>query len=126
MDSEVKLTNAEWSLMECLWEQSPRTAMQAVDYMKKSVGWAKSTTLTMLRRMTDKGLIDCDKSGKTRFYKPVVRRSNAMERETKDFINRVYCGSVGLMVSSMVEKQELTQKEINELYKILKNAEAKK
>ena len=52
----VSLTNAEWSLMECLWESSPRTGREAVEYLKKRVGWKRSTTLTMLSRMTERAL----------------------------------------------------------------------
>ena len=44
------LTSAEWNLMECLWERTPRTGREAVEYLQKSVGWSRSTTLTMLRR----------------------------------------------------------------------------
>ncbi len=126
MANEVSLTNAEWSLMECLWEVSPRTAMQTVDFLKKSVGWAKSTTLTMLKRMTVKGLISCDESGSARLYSPLIQRDDAVEQETEDFINRVYRGSVGLMINAVAQKQKLSEKEIEELYQILKKAEARK
>ena len=55
--ANIDLTPAEWNLMECLWEKSPRTGKEAVDYMKDSVGWSRSTTLTMLRRMGQPGNI---------------------------------------------------------------------
>jgi BlaI family penicillinase repressor len=77
----------------------------------------------MLRRMTEKGLIKCDGSGEVRLYSPLVAREDAAMRETGDFINRVYKGSVGLMMSAMTEKQMLTKDEIDELYAILKKAE---
>ncbi len=55
IQKNVSLTPAEWHLMECLWEQVPRTSREVVDYLKADMGWSKSTTLTMLRRMTEKG-----------------------------------------------------------------------
>ena len=48
-EQTTALTAAEWNLMECLWECAPRTGREAVDYLQKSVGWSRSTTLTMLR-----------------------------------------------------------------------------
>jgi BlaI family penicillinase repressor len=123
MEKENGLTGAEWNVMECLWASSPRTGREATEYLEKSVGWTKSTTLTMLRRMTEKGLIKCDGSGEVRLYSPLVAREDAAMRETGDFINRVYKGSVGLMMSAMTEKQMLTKDEIDELYAILKKAE---
>ena len=58
--SQDHLTPTEWSLMECLWENAPRTGREAVEYLAHSAGWSRSTTLTMLRRMTEKGLIALD------------------------------------------------------------------
>ena len=56
---ENLLTAAEWHLMECLWEKSPRTGREATEYLERCAGWSRSTTLTMLRRMTEKRLIAC-------------------------------------------------------------------
>ena len=90
MEKENGLTGAEWNVMECLWASSPRTGREATEYLEKSVGWTKSTTLTMLRRMTEKGLVKCDGSGEVRLYSPLVVREDAAMRETGDFINRIF------------------------------------
>lgn len=117
------LTPAEWHLMECLWEQAPRTGREVVDYLKETMGWSKSTTLTMLRRMTEKKLLRCDESGEIRCYYPLVVREEAMMRETEDFLSRVYKGSVGLLMSTLTKKQNLSKEEIQELYRLLEEAE---
>ena len=121
--NEISLTAAEWHLMECLWEKSPRTGREAVEYLAKSMGWTRSTTLTMLRRMTEKGLIRCDESGSMKSYSPLIEREYAAMQETEDFLGRVYHGSVSLMLSAMTEKTALSDSEIAELYDILKKAE---
>lgn len=120
--SETSLTPAEWSLMECLWEKAPRTGREAVDYLREQVGWTRSTTLTMLRRMTEKGLIQC-REGEVREYTPLVEREAAVLRETEDFLSRVYKGSVSLMMSALTQKQALSKAELDELYAILRRAE---
>lgn len=117
------LTSAQWHLMECLWEKAPRTGREVVDYLKAEMGWSKSTTLTMLRRMTEKGLISCDDSGEVRCYSPRVKRQEALLRETEDFLSRVYKGSVGMLMSTLTQKQSLSREEIRELYDILEEAE---
>lgn len=121
---ENLLTAAEWHLMECLWEASPRTGREATDYLEQHAGWSRSTTLTMLRRMTEKSVIDCrEGNGGVKTYAPLISRSQAVRRETEDFLSRVYHGSVSNLVSAMTEKQRLTQQEIDELYEILRRAE---
>lgn len=120
---DIGLTPAEWHLMECLWEQAPRTGREVVDYLKEDMGWSKSTTLTMLRRMTEKGLLRCDEKGEVRCYYPLVVREDALLRETEDFLGRVYRGSVGMLMSTLTKKQNLSKNEIRELYRILEEAE---
>lgn len=119
----VSLTPAEWHLMECLWEQAPRTGLEVVDYLKAEMGWSKSTTLTMLRRMAEKGLVYCDEGGEVRRYSPLVVREEALLQETEDFLSRVYRGSVGLLMSTLTQRQNLSKEEIKELYAILEEAE---
>lgn len=127
MPSEnVNLTPAEWNVMECLWKEAPQTAMQLVAQLHRQVGWAKSTTMTMLARMEKKELLLCTGSEKPRHYAPTVRREDAVRQETKSFMQRVFRGSVSMMMSSLVEQQELTEKDLKQLYAILKKAEEEK
>lgn len=120
---DAGLTPAEWHLMECLWERAPRTGREVVDYLKEAVGWSKSTTLTVLRRMTEKGLISCDERGEVRCYSPLVVREDAMLRETENFLSRVYRGSVEMLMSTLTKRQSLSKEEIREIYRILEEAE---
>jgi len=119
----ISLTSPEWNLMECLWEASPRTGREAAQYLAEQVGWSRSTTLTMLRRMTEKGLVRCDEGSGVKVYSPLIGREDAAIRETDDFLNRVYKGSVSLMMSAVTKKQALTKEEIDELFAILRQAE---
>ena len=117
------LTPTEWHLMECLWEQSPRTGREAVEYMAKVVGWSRSTTLTMLRRMGDKGLIRCSEQDGVKIYAPLLCREDAVQQETEDFLGRVYHGSLSQLMSAMTRKQRLSQEEIDALHCILEEAQ---
>lgn len=119
----VNLTVAEWNVMELLWEKAPQTAMQLAAQLHDRVGWAKSTSMTMLSRMEKKDLLTCSGSEKPRRYATAIRREDAVRRETRSFMQRVYRGSIGMMMSSLVEQQELTKEEINQLYAVLKKVE---
>ncbi len=119
----IKLTGSEWSVLDCLWEKSPQTVMQLVAQLGEKVGWAKSTTITTLRRMEEKGLVRCEIIGKGKSYTPAVEREQAVIFETRSFLERVYRGSVGLMMSAMARRQELSPEEITELREILAQAE---
>ena len=120
---QVHLTASEWNVLECLWRHSPQTVMELVAELKCRVGWAKSTTITTLRRMEEKGLVRSETIGKAKHYIPLVAREEAEIEETHTFLDRVYRGSVGLMVSTMARRQALTQEDIAQLRAILDQAE---
>lgn len=119
----IRLTGSEWNVLDCLWERAPQTVMQLVAALEKKVGWAKSTTITTLRRMEEKGLVLCKTVGKAKSYTPAVEREEAVVAETRSFLDRVYRGSVGLMMNAMAQRQELSREEIAELRAILDKAE---
>lgn len=119
------LTAAEWNLMECLWEHAPRSGREVVDDMAVRQNWNRSTTLTMLRRMTEKQQIKCEESNGVRVYSPLIPREDALLEETDSFLHRAYKGSVSMLLSTLTRHQELSRDEIDELYAILRNAEKK-
>ena len=123
MEKLKSVTPSEWPIMELLW-QSPRTLMELVAELTKSMRWSKSTITTMLRRMEDKGLIAYHTEGRTKIFRPAVSREEVTARETDTLLNRAYHGSIGLLVSAMAHHNRLSKTDIEELYAILKEAEA--
>lgn len=118
-----ELSEAEWNIMESLWEYSPKVGSQIVADMARRTGWSRSTTLTMLRRMTEKGLLACEDNGRMKTYVPLVERETAVKKVTESFLNRVYHGSISMLVSGFVEKQRLSGEELAQLREILDKAE---
>ncbi|MDE6675490.1 MAG: BlaI/MecI/CopY family transcriptional regulator [Acetatifactor sp.] len=128
MQKEVnmkELSTAEWHVMESLWENSPKVGSRVVADLRDSVGWSRSTTLTMLKRMTDKGLIVCEDGENMKVYRPLLEREEAAQKETESFLERVYQGSLSMLVNHFVEKQSLSREEIAELRRILDQADEK-
>ena len=122
MKEEIKVTNSEWYVMNCLWEKSHLSLMQLVPLLKESAGWSKSTSATMVRRMTEKDLIGYEENGKTKYFFPKVKKQDVVVQETRDFLQRIYDGSVGMMMSALVRQNDLSQEDILELQEILKAA----
>lgn len=117
------LAPAEWNIMECLWERAPQTGRELTEQLEAGMGWSRSTTLTLLRRLEDKGAVSAVSEGGMKHYRPQVAREDAAVQETEHLLERVYQGSVSLLVSSLVKKQTLSQEEIDKLYAILREME---
>lgn len=119
----INLTEAEWSVMECLWVKSPLSGREVTEQMEKTAGWNRSTTNTLLYRLEGKGAISSVTKGRSKFFTAVLRREDAALHETEGFLDRVYHGSLSMMVSSLTKKQALPKSEIDKLYAMLKDLE---
>jgi len=122
--NHISLTQAEWSVMECLWQAGPLTGRQVTQHMEKHCGWSRSTTLTLLSRLESKGAVESVtvETG-PKVFSPLLEREDAALQETEDFLSRVYQGSLSLMVSSLTQKQALSREELDQLYELLKGLE---
>ena len=121
----VNLTPAEWQVMEYLWERGEATGRETTERLEASKGWSRSTTLTLLHRLEMKGAVKSGlKDGKKTFL-PALRRDDAALRETESFLQRVYNGSLSLMVSSFTKNQSISKTELDGLYALLRDMEEK-
>lgn len=119
----IILQQSEWIIMEKLWEEHPRTIMQLYHALKEDPGWSKSTVNTLLGRMVDKEIIYYEQGTKAKQYYPNVSRDDAALAETESLIERVYQGSVSMMMNTLVKKKDFSKEEIRSLYDILKGLE---
>ena len=118
----VNLSDSEWKLMNWLWQSAPRTITELTAAVKDETGWSKNTVITMLGRLEAKGAVRHQEGGRARQYFPAVDRGAAARAETESFLSKVYGGSLGLMVSNLVETRALTAADIAELAAILERA----
>ena len=114
---------SDWKVLERLWDEAPQTLMQLVHTLSKEVGWSKSTVATMVKRMEAKGLVRFEEGGKARLIYPTLTREEASRSETNGLIEKVFRGSPGLLMASLIEQSDFSHEEIDELYAILRKAE---
>ena len=120
---QVSLSDGEWKIMNLLWESSPYTIMQLVAKLKDDTGWSKHTIITMLGRLEAKKAVYYKEGERAKKYYPLIDREATALQETNSFLEKVYAGSLGLMLNAFVGKQNLSQEERQELYDILKKGE---
>ena len=119
---KINLSDSEWRLMNRLWDRSPMTITELTAALREDTGWTKNTIITMLSRLEAKGAVRYEEGGRAKQYFPTVDREDAARAETKSFLSKVYGGSLGLMVSNLVESHALTEADIAELSAILEKA----
>ena len=120
---QIGLSETEWKLMDELWEEPPKTITQLTRALEEDTGWGKNVIITMLKRLEAKGAVRHEEGERAKQFYPAVSREDTALEETRGFLNRVYSGSLGLMVDAMVNSRSLSDREIEELKEILKKAE---
>lgn len=120
---KINLSDGEWKLMNLLWQNPPKTITQLTKELEQATGWGRNVIITMLKRLEAKGAVRHEDGERAKLFYPSVERDGAVLEETRGFLNRVYQGSLSLMVNAMVSSSELSDEEIEDLKAILDKAE---
>ncbi len=120
---QMNLSEAEWILMNCLWNDSPKTIIQLRDELEDTTAWSKNVIITMLKRLESKGAVRHEEGQRAKYFFPAVAKEEIALKTGKGFLNRVYEGSLGLFVDAMVRSNSLTGEDIKELKEIIRKAE---
>ena len=113
-------TEAEWKIMEILWDASPRSMPEITKLLAPATGWTRHTVITLLKRMQEKGTVSVDETGPVKMYTPLVSREAARSDQTHKLLNRVFSGNASLLMNTLVDSGEITVKEMEELVELLK------
>ena len=117
----MKLTKAEWQIMNALWQQHPATARQVMEHLPAGVHWAYTTIKTMLTRLVEKEAVSEAKQGNTSVYDPLVSQRKARISAFRSLVDQAFDGAMGPLVHFLVEEEQLTAKQKQELVTLLQD-----
>ena len=120
---ERQCTEAEWKIMELLWDRAPRPMSEITKELEPATGWSRHTVITLLKRMQEKHTVAVDESGDVKMYSPLISREEASRMQTKKLLNRVFSGKASLLINHLVDSGEITLKEMDELMEMLHKSE---
>lgn len=121
----MKLSDGEWKIIQLLWKESPQTIIQLTKALETETGWTKHTVISYLKRMEEKGAVGYQTEGRTKQFYPLIEEREAEVQETKYFLDKVFQGQLGLLLHRMVQQQNFSEDEIEELQNILDQAKQK-
>ncbi len=118
--NKLSLSDGEWKLMNLLWDENPLTIGAMVTALRDDTAWTKATVNIMLNRLADKGAVHIDTAGPRKLFYPLLARDDAVRQEARSTLAKIKTGGLGLLVSTMAQESDLSDAEIDELYRILK------
>lgn len=113
------ISDAEWEVMNVLWETSPGTASDVADQLCDRMQWHPKTVKTLLSRLVKKGALRFREEGNRYLYTPVFPRERYVAAESRSFVDRVFGGQATPALLHFVETMELSEADLQELRSIL-------
>ncbi|WP_010680966.1 BlaI/MecI/CopY family transcriptional regulator [Acetivibrio cellulolyticus] len=119
MSEIAKISESEWEVMKIIWKSNPTTSEEVIDQLSDHKDWTAQTIKTFLNRLVNKGALGFEKSGRIYKYYPILQEKDFVKTESKSFLKRIYNGALGMLVSNLLEEEELTDKELEELERLI-------
>ena len=116
----IQCTEAEWKILEVLWDRSPRTMPEITKTLEPGTGWTRHTVITLLKRMEEKGTVRVDESGPVKTYTPAVDRQQASADQTRKFLSHIFRGDASLLINNLVSSGEVSLEDMEEIVKAMK------
>ena len=117
---KLSLSDGEWKLMNLLWDAGELTISEMVKALREDTGWTKATINIMLGRLAEKAAVRIDATGPRKLFYPLLSRDEAVRQEARNALSKIRTESIGLLVSTMAQDCAMSDAEIDELYRILK------
>jgi BlaI family penicillinase repressor len=125
MPMPIKISPAEWEVLDVLWDRAPATAAEVYDALPRDKEWHAKTVNTFLARLVEKGVLQVRRDGRSNVYIPRKTREQCVEAEGEFFLKRVFRGAFAPMLLHFVEKADLSPGEIRELERLLREKKKK-
>ena len=120
-----RLTDAEWDVMNAVWDGEPVTAQDVVQALDERRAWSPRTIKTMLARLVGKAALEYEVEGKRYLYRSAFPRSACQKAEGQRFLDRVLGGAPHPLLAFFVREGRLSDAERNELRRLIDEQERK-
>lgn len=105
--------------MKVLWEESPLTTTKIIQVLNETTNWSPKTIHSLISRLVKKEAIGINKESSQYLYFPLVEKADCVMEETRSFVQKVYDGSLKLMIANFIKDEKMSRNEIEELKRIL-------
>lgn len=110
-----KLFDAEFKLMCIVWEAEPMTTRKLTELCLEKLGWKRTTTYTVLRKLSDRGILQSDNSNVT----SIVKREQVQKYESEFILEKAFDGSLPKFIAAFLNDKTLSDDEAEEMKRLI-------
>lgn len=116
---EILIPESEMEVMKVLWARSPQSLPEIVENVRRTMPWEAVTVKTLLGRLVKKECVRRSGSRRSYLYEPLIDRAAVLKSATKRFLEKMFDGTPGAMLSFFLYSGDLSKDEIEELSRLI-------
>ena len=113
--SVPKIFESEYRFCLILWENEPISSRALSEICREKLGWSKTTTYTVIKRLSDRGVVKNENAVVT----SLVSKDEAQRAEIDELVEKKFEGSLPAFIAAFAKRQKLSEKEIEEIERII-------
>lgn len=114
-----KIFESEYRFCLILWEHEPINSTKLVELCKERLEWSKATTYTVIRRLSQRGVVKNENAVVT----SLVSKEQAEEAQLDEVLDKTFQGSVPAFIAAFSRTKKLTRKEVDQLQELIDSYE---
>lgn len=111
----AKLCDSEYRFMCVIWEAEPVSSGELVSLCQEKLGWKKSTTYTVLRKLCEKGYLE----NKETIVSALVSKEQVQAKESEEFVERTFDGSLPGFIAAFLGGRKISGEEAEALKQMI-------
>lgn len=115
---EFKLFDAEYKFMDIIWELEPINSTKLTKVCLKKLGWKKSTTYTMIRKLAERGILKNENATVV----ALVKREEVQKHDSEVLLKKTFNNSLPIFLATFLQDKKLSKKEAEEIKKMIEEA----
>jgi len=110
-----KIHESEYRFCLIMWEHEPVTAVELVKLCQEQLGWKRTTTYTVIKRLGERGILNNNNGTIT----SLISKDDAQQSEIDELVEKKFEGSLPAFIAAFTKGQELSEKELDEVQNMI-------
>ena len=110
-----KIPESEYRFCLIMWEQEPVAATDMVKLCQEQLGWKRTTTYTVIKRLGERGVLKLENGIVT----SLVSKEEAQASEIEDLVEKKFGGSLPAFVAAFTKRQDISENDLNEVQRMI-------
>lgn len=110
-----KIHESEYRFCLILWEQEPLTTVDLVKLCQEKLGWKRTTTYTVIKRLSERGVLKSENGTVT----SLVSKEEAQSCEIEELVEKKFEGSLPAFIAAFTKRQDMSEEELDQVQRMI-------